>query len=262
LAIKRVAPNLNVSGEITLKQHEAVIQAMKNNGGYASLGLLYQEAQNIPDVAWNTKTPHNSIRRIVQKSAEFFKIRPGLWGLKEYKNQLPSELFAAPDSKEPQAVEFNHTYYQGLLVLIGNMKSFETFIPAQNQNNRFFNMSLGDAASLKGKIYPFSNEKIVNKARNIDVIWFNMRQMPQRVFEVEHTTDFIRSLDKFVNLQDFKTEFYIVADRVKERELSRKLTSDSFIAIRESVKFLSYQNVQEWHDKVSELVSTERKIGV
>ena len=32
-----------------MKQHEAVILAMKQNGGYATLGQLYQTAPKIPD---------------------------------------------------------------------------------------------------------------------------------------------------------------------------------------------------------------------
>jgi len=32
---------------------------------------------------WNSKTPYASIRRIVQVNKEFFKIKPGLWALRE-----------------------------------------------------------------------------------------------------------------------------------------------------------------------------------
>ncbi len=61
-----------------MKQHEAVIEIMTANGGYATLGHLYSEALKVPGVKWNTKTPFASIRRIVQDGRFFFKIRPGL----------------------------------------------------------------------------------------------------------------------------------------------------------------------------------------
>lgn len=33
-----------------MKQHEAVIKVMEGKGGYATLGLLYQEVLNVPGV--------------------------------------------------------------------------------------------------------------------------------------------------------------------------------------------------------------------
>ncbi|MDA8325306.1 MAG: hypothetical protein M0033_03715, partial [Nitrospiraceae bacterium] len=65
-----------------MKQHEAVIKVMEDNGGYATLGLLYQGVPKIEECAWKTKTPFASIRRIVQDDRFFFKIKPGLWALK------------------------------------------------------------------------------------------------------------------------------------------------------------------------------------
>ncbi|HHJ07570.1 MAG TPA: hypothetical protein ENK24_08725, partial [Anaerolineae bacterium] len=62
-----------------MKQYEAVIKVMEENGGFATLGYLNQHTFEIPDVIWRTKTPYASIRRIVQDKRFFFKIRPGLW---------------------------------------------------------------------------------------------------------------------------------------------------------------------------------------
>jgi hypothetical protein len=47
-----------------MKQHEAVIEAMKQNGGYATLGQLYQTAPKIAGSDWSgTKNPFANIRR-------------------------------------------------------------------------------------------------------------------------------------------------------------------------------------------------------
>ena len=62
-----------------MKQYEAVIEAMKQHGGYATLGQLYQTAPNIPGSEWKTKTPFASIRRIVQVRDDFFKSRSGFF---------------------------------------------------------------------------------------------------------------------------------------------------------------------------------------
>ena len=71
-----------------MKQYEAVIEVMKSSGGYATLGNLYQKVFNIENVNWGTKTPFASIRRIVQDERFFFKIKPGLWALKEEKEKV------------------------------------------------------------------------------------------------------------------------------------------------------------------------------
>lgn len=48
-----------------MKQNEAVILALENLGGLATLGQLYQETMKIENCTWKTKTPFASIRRIV-----------------------------------------------------------------------------------------------------------------------------------------------------------------------------------------------------
>ncbi len=64
----------------TEQQWEQVKNTMLQNGGFATLGFLYN---NVDVSNWATKTPFASIRRIVQTNNCFFKIKPGLWGLIE-----------------------------------------------------------------------------------------------------------------------------------------------------------------------------------
>ena len=103
--------------EITVKQYEAVIKVMEDNGGYATLGFLNQEVLRIKNCVWKTKTPFASIRRIVQDERFFFKIRPGLWALKSYQDRLPIDVLPTKDTTKQKQEEFNHTYFQGLLVV-------------------------------------------------------------------------------------------------------------------------------------------------
>jgi len=114
-----------------MKQHEAVIQALEALGGQATLAQLYIEVMKIPECEWKTKTPFASIRRIVQTRPEIFKVRPGLWALQSHKSRL-GLIEEAPESK--QGFEQNHSYYQGLLLTIGNLRNYNTFIPNQVSN--------------------------------------------------------------------------------------------------------------------------------
>ncbi len=107
---------------------------MEQAGGYATLGYLNYEVLKVPDVEWKTKTPFASIRRIVQDERFFFKIKPGLWALLSHKNKLPQEIFSTGVIPKSDQELFNHSYYQGLLVEIGNLKKYETFVPSQDKN--------------------------------------------------------------------------------------------------------------------------------
>ena len=242
-----------------MKQYEAVIKVMEQNGGYATLAWLYQKALKVKGVEWKTKTPFASIRRIVQDDRFFFKIKPGLWALKGWEKRLPTEM---KPTKKPKPAEqlFDHTYYQGLVVQIGNLKRFQTFVPPQDKNKTFLGKDrLGNLASL-AKIYPFSYPRVVKRANTIDVVWFNARKMPTSLFEVEHSTNIRDSLIKFVELQDFRTEMFIVAPSIRKRQFQDTMTLNAFNPIRNYVRFLSYQQVSQLHSRVFELKALEDKI--
>lgn len=242
-----------------MKQHEAVVKIMEQNGGFATLGYLNQEVLKVPDVVWETKTPFASIRRIVQDERFFFKIKPGLWALLSHKDKLPPEIY--PTDIVPKATQelFNHSYYQGLLVEIGNLKKYETFVPSQDKNQKFLNKTLGVVSSQKS-FYQFGYDHIVRKAKTVDVCWFNVRKMPSVLFEVEYSTDIQNSLLKFVELQDFNSNFFIVADKARKTEYTGKLALNAFVPIKARVQFMDYNKLSEWHTKTFEIVSVENNL--
>ena len=198
-----------------MKQHEAVIKVMERNSGFSTLGYLNQEVLKVPDIEWKTKTPFASIRRIVQDERFFFKIKPGLWALLSYKNKLPQDILSTDMVSKYEQELFNHSYYQGLLVEVGKLKQYETFVPSQDKNKRFLGKTLGEISS-QTDFYQFGYDHIIRKAKTIDVCWFNVRKMPSVLFEVEHSTDVQNSLLKFVELQDFNANFFIVADKARK----------------------------------------------
>lgn len=242
-----------------MKQYEAVIKVMDENGGYATLGHLNQNVLKIKDCKWETKTPFASIRRIVQDERFFFKIRPGLWALKSHKDKLPPEIFPTKDQPKAKQEEYNHTFYQGLLVELGNLKTYKTFVPNQDKNKLYLNKRLSEITTVSD-IYKFSYDLIIRTTQTIDVTWFNERKMPASLFEVEHSTAINNSLLKFVELQDFHANFYIVADEVRRKEFQGKISLEAFKPINKRVGFWSYDNVVELHSKTSELISIESKL--
>ncbi len=223
---------------------------MEENGGYATLGHLYKEAFNVKGCAWNTKTPFASIRRIVQDERFFFRIKPGLWGLNSYKKKLPATVLPEKGTPKEEQI-YNHSYYQGLLVEVGNLKGYETFVPYQDKHKPFLNKKLNEIATLD-RFHEFTYRHILDRARTVDVTWFNQRKMPHRVFEVEHSTDMNNSLLKFVELQDFQLKFFIVADERRKPEFLNKRGMTAFAPISGRIDFMSYEELSRLHQRAYE----------
>jgi len=226
---------------------------MRKNGGYAMLGDLYKM---LDFSTWETQTPEASVRRIVQEPAvpeskkKFFNVQPGLWALTECRETVLKKfrldgLFdsaTTDESVKERTQEFNHSYYQGLIVEIGNMQGLETFVPRNNQRKLFLEKPLQEIITLP-KIHDFTYREIVKLASGVDVIWFGERKLPFAFYEVEHTTDIKNSLGKFLELQDFHASFYIVADQSRQSQFDRQMQSSQFKPLENRVEFHDYESL-------------------
>lgn len=226
-------------------QYEAVGQVMAENGGYATLKHLYQHAPHVEGSEWGTKTPNASIRRIVQEEDEFFKIQPGLWALEDQRDDLPAHVYDETAPEEMQQ-EYDHWYFQGLLGEVGNAQRAATWIPSQDKNKEFLDRTLDDVRSLEA-IPEFGYDNFVRRARTVDVVWFNGREMPDSLFEVEFSTDFQNSLHKFLDLRDYHAQFAIVADETRKRQFEKRVNQTGFEPIRDRVEFLNFEKVSQLH---------------
>ncbi|MGI4788902.1 MAG: hypothetical protein ACRYFS_08625 [Janthinobacterium lividum] len=240
-----------------MNQHEVVHLALEQNGGFATLGQLYHVVTKMPEWESSSLTPFASIRRIVQQHPSlFFRIRPGLWGLEAQKEAIGNELALPHYAPPAKADAFSHSYYQGLLIEVGNLKNYQTAVPSQDKNQMFLKRKLLEVATLS-QPYDFTYSDIMSKARTVDVSWFNARRFPQAFFEVEHSTDIYNSLLKYVEFQDFRTEFWIVADKVRKSEFEKRLKATAFVPIQDRVKFLDYGALSKLHSSLSESAAQE-----
>ncbi len=224
-------------------QTQQVIDTLRRNGGYATLGNLYRL---VDTSAWGTKTPNESIRRIVQQSVEIFKIQPGLWALEECRAQVLRKFdIQTPEAKDDEI--FTHSYYQGLVIEIGNMKKFSTYVPTQDKNRKFLEKPLVDVCSTVC-IPPFSYKELTNRAKTVDVIWFNERNMPNSFFEIEHSTDIQNSVAKFCDLQDFYSRFFIVAPQKRREQFDKVMGRSAFRGMRGRIEFATYETIQKQYE--------------
>ena len=230
-------------GQKKYTQAQQVIDTLRKIGGYATLGDLYHL---VDTKSWATKTPNESIRRIVQQSGEIFKIQPGLWALEECREEVMRKFDIEPH-EEKSVERFTHGYYQGLIIEIGNMKHYTTYVPAQDQNRKFIEKPLKDICSTI-HIPAFSYKELTDRARTVDVIWFNERNMPDTFFEVEHSTDIQNSITKFCDLQDFNSRFLIVAPQNRKEQFDKVISRTAFKDVKKRVSFSSYESIYRQYE--------------
>lgn len=137
-----------------------------------------------------------------------------------------------------------------MVVKIGNSKHYSTFIPAQDKNKKFLETKLKEIATLES-IPKFTYDNLLRRAKTVDVVWFNERQMPCGFYEIEHTTDIKNSLSKFYELQDFRASFSIIADEKRRKQFEDIISSSMYLPIRKLVKFISYDNLEKQYAKES-----------
>lgn len=236
-----------------MTQKDCVKNAMQRNGGYATLQQLYGL---IDFSSWGTKTPQASVRQIVQLNKEFFRIEAGLWGLTDCKDEI-LQKFNIVESDKKSKETFTHSYIQGIIGEIGNIKKFDTYVPPQDKNRMFLEKKLSDVATVE-RLYDFTYPQILKYARTIDVIWFNERKLPNAFYEVEHTTDIKNSLNKFYELQDYRAKFYIVAPKERERQFSEIISSSIYKEIKGIVCFVNYDTIIRQYEK--EIITVEGAI--
>ncbi|MBP3472636.1 MAG: hypothetical protein J6K41_10470 [Paraprevotella sp.] len=231
-----------------MTQETQVVEKLREEGGFATLRRLNEI---IDFSTWKTKTPEATVRRIVQMSRQIFRIQPGLWALEEMREQVLRKFELNVGDKKSEE-QFSHGYYQGLLVEIGKFRQQRTYVPAQDKNRMFLGKRLEDIAD-ETSLPLFSYDSLLKKARTVDVIWFNVRNMPSDFYEVEHTTDIKNSLAKFYELQDFHAGFHIIADIHRKREFEDKLNVSMFDPIKDRVNFIDYERVATMYEGMTKV---------
>lgn len=227
---------------------EAIEKVMMNNGYFAPLKLLYKEIWNYKDKSKIIgKTPDYTIQERVQRDERFTRIGLGVYALTEYLDKLPKQI---EPRNEKEKTNRKHAEIQGMLLEIGNFKSEVEDTYTNDKKWVFQNKTLGSLATLN-MIPQFTYERIIKESVSFaDVIWFNDRGFPHKIFEVEHSTDFRDAFIKFMELQDFITEFYCVSPEDRKIKFEREKSKIAFKPIDSRLKFLTYEQVESDYQNI------------
>lgn len=227
--------------EITFS--EAIEKVMLENGYYAPLQLIYKEFKK--HRPFSGLTPLNTIQERVQRDKRFTRIGFGVYALTAYLDKLPRVI---EPKTQAEKLGKKHSEIQGMIIEIGNMSGFDTYTP--DRTKVFANKELGNIATLKD--FPtFTYDRIIRAVKFVDVAWFNARGFPEKIFEVEDSTDFRGSLVKFAELQDFNTSFNLVASEERKTKYEREVSKTAFSKIINRCHFVSYPDIENYYSASS-----------
>lgn len=223
-----------------LTYSEAIEKVMLGNNYFAPLKKIYKKIEKYRPLTG--KTPYYTIQERVQRDPKFTKIGLGVYALTKYLDELPA--ITKPPKTEEQKKDRLHAKIQGMLLEIGNNRNDVEETYTNDKKWIFQNKTLRNLSTLQN-IPLFTYENIINETiRFFDVIWFNKRMFPYKIYEVEKSTDFRDAFVKFMELQDFQTFFFCISDENRKGKFERELKKNAFEPLRNRCEFRTYGQVE------------------
>jgi len=229
---------------------DVVAKALEKLGGQGHLSQINGIVEGHPKTTTNP-TWQATIRRVVRQYSIFEPVPPTNSGI--YRLVDAPLVQAEPQELDSQDAEINHGMAQGMLVALGNIYGYETFVPTHDQTTRSFQgRRLGESVTVKDCTDIFRGPNL-SKVREIDVLWFTEDDhglYPSYAFEVEHSTRVKQGLDRLLKVPTrYLLPLFIVAPGEQEERLFQGYISQTpFRSHRARFVFRSYQQLQSVYD--------------
>lgn len=229
---------------------DAVTEALSELGGQASLAQINLQVRNNPvnvEAFPKNNTWDATIRRTLQSYKIFESVERGVWKL-----QLAESPEPQPVRLDTQDDIINHDIAQGMLVALGNIYGYQTYVPLEDQIKRDFQgRKLSDWITIKDCEQVFDSKNIAN-VRNIDVLWFSSDQeglYPSYAFEVEHSTDIASGIMRLSAIPErLSTVFYIIADEKKRSRFNNLINQTHIWKLRSKYRFQNYVSLENLYN--------------
>jgi hypothetical protein len=243
---------------------DIVAEAIQELGGQAHLSQINEKLAGHPKTISNP-TWQATIRRVVREYALFEPVPPensGVYRLVHMQTPAPG-----PQSLDAPTAQANHDIVQGMLVTLGNIYGYETFVPAHDQTARLFQgKPLKESITVKDCTDIFKGPNLP-KIREIDVLWFTEDDyglFPSYAFEVEHTTKIKNGLDRLLKIPTrFSTRLFIIAPGQAEQDLFAQLVNQTpFREHQARFMFRCYAQLEDLYAVALKHAAQRQQFGV
>jgi len=237
---------------------EIVRDALLELGGQGHLSEINKIVEGHPKTETNP-TWRDTIRRVVRQYKIFEPVPPERSGIYKLAEEVPIKTEPQSFTEKP---EIDHGIAQGMLVTIGKIYGYETYVPSHDQTIRNFQgKPLRDFVTVSECADIFRGPNL-SKIREIDVLWFDEDDyglFPVYAFEVEETTKVKSGLDRLLKIPSrFSTRFFVIGPSTQEEELfSRYVNQTPFRKFRDRFRFKLYKELEALYN--SALVHNEQR---
>ena len=235
---------------------EAIAKVMEDNGGAASLSVIYDNITKYYPTAKDPAKWQEGIRgvlyRAIREKNLFKNIGLSIYAIADYQEE------EKPQAKDKIRM---HSYIEGLCLELGNFENYLTYTADPSMNYRD-NLKLGDIATMH-ELPQFSYDKITNEARRIDVIWFNEKGLafPKKVYEVVDSIGTLNgAFNRSLQLQHFITDFCVVAPEKHRAKFEQTIDLEIYQNQKERFTFMNYDEIQDWYETSAKKNRIEGKI--
>jgi len=230
---------------------DVVGYALTELGGQGHLAEINKIVEGHPKTQTNP-TWRDTIRRVVRQYKMFQPVPPERSGV----YRIVEDVSAKPEAQSFTGTpEINHGIAQGMLVSVGKIYGYETYVPPHDQTIRNFQQKpLRDFISVVDCNEVFRGPNLA-KIREIDVLWFDEDDyglFPVYAFEVEETTRVKSGLDRLLKIpRRFTTRLFIVGPGAKERSLFNEYISQTpFRNFKTRFVYRSYDDLEQLYNAV------------
>lgn len=242
---------------------DIVKDALLKLGGQGHLSEINEIVSGHPKTITNP-TWQDTIRRVVRQYKIFKPVPPERSGIYKVIEEEKVKPEAQQFTKEP---DIDHGIAQGMLVSLGKIYGYETYVPPTDQTIREFqNKPLGDFVTVSDCTAIFKGPNL-SKIREIDILWFDEDDyglFPVYAFEIEATTRVKSGLDRMLKIpKRFLTKFYIVGPSGKEEKLfNQYINQTPFREYKDRFLFRFYNDLKELYDAALKHDERQSEFGI
>ncbi len=243
---------------------EVVAEALRALGGEGHLRDINERVAKHPKTRTNP-TWRDTIRRVVRQYRIFEPVPParsGIYRLVETETPVPQ-----PQSFDGTTPQINHSIAQGMLVSLGRLYGYETFVPLRDQTTRSFQgQPLGHLVSVRDCAAVLSSRNLP-AIKEIDVLWLREDVdglFPAYAFEVEHTTRVHEGLDRLLQIPErYDARLLVLGPGDREERLYERLLQRAPLSqYRDRFAFRRYEQLDRLYNLATEHSARREEFGV